>query len=102
MVLSDYYFADELKEKLSLSPKDGHAGAIETSRVMDINPKLIKTEGETSFPQMPRFEIVAHPEKFFPSGVMGDPNEASKRKGQTINAYIIEQVAKLVDELKTE
>jgi creatinine amidohydrolase len=102
MVLSDFYFADELKEKLSFSHSDGHAGAIETSRMMDINPELIKGKGEDSFSQMPRFEIVSHPEQFFPSGVMGNPTEASKNKGRTINEYVIEQVSKLVAELKEE
>jgi creatinine amidohydrolase len=101
MVLSDYYFADELKEKLGISLKDGHAGAIETARVMSIKPDLIKTKGETSFPQMPRFEIVTDPERYFPSGVIGDPTQATASKGQMINEYVIEQVAKLVEELKS-
>lgn len=100
MVLSDYYFADELKDQLNITVKDGHAGAIETSRVMDIRPDLIKTEGERSFPNMPRFEVVTNPERYFPSGVMGDPTQASEKKGQTINQYVIEQVTKLVEELK--
>jgi creatinine amidohydrolase len=102
MVLSDYYFAEELREKLSFPSKDGHAGAIETSRVMDINSELIKGKGEISLPEMPRFEVVAHPEKFFPSGVMGNPTEASKSKGRTINEYVTEQVSKLVEELRAE
>lgn len=100
MVLSDYDFAYELKGKYS-SEKDGHAGTIETSRIMAIKPNLIKTKGKTSFPQMPRFEIVAHPERYFPSGVIGDPTAASPSKGRMINKYIIEQVTKLAQELKT-
>jgi creatinine amidohydrolase len=100
MVLSDYDFAFELKGKY-FSEKDGHAGTIETSRMMAIKPNLIKTKGKTSFPQMPRFEIVAHPERYFPSGVIGDPTIASPRKGRMINKYVIEQVTKLVEELKT-
>jgi creatinine amidohydrolase len=102
MVLSDYYFADELKQKLSFSSEDGHAGAIETSRIMDIKPELIKSKGEVSYPQMPRFEVVANPEKYFPSGVMGDPTQASKQKGRTINDFVIDQVSKLVIELRKE
>ena len=101
MVLSDYDFADELKEKLGIDQKDGHAGDIETSRLMAIKPNLVKGKGQTNYPQMPRFEVVANPEKYFPSGVMGDPSAASKEKGEKINEYIIEQVAKLVEELKT-
>jgi creatinine amidohydrolase/Fe(II)-dependent formamide hydrolase-like protein len=59
----------------------------------------VKAEGKTSFPEMPRFEIVAHPERYFPSGVIGDPMVASSRKGRLINDYIIENTVKLVKEL---
>ena len=101
MVLSDYDFAYEMKGKLGFPMEDGHAGAIETSRVMAIRPDLVKGEGETSFPQMPRFEIVANPERFFPSGVIGDPTLAAAEKGKRLNEYIITEVAKLVEELKS-
>jgi creatinine amidohydrolase len=100
MVLSDYDFADELKEQLGFPPDDGHAGAIETSRVMAIRPDLIKGKGEASSPHMPRFEVVTDPERYFPSGVIGNPTLASEEKGKTMNNYIIEQVCKLVEELQ--
>lgn len=100
MVLSDFEFAVEVKE-LDFPDGDGHAGAVETSRVMAIRPDLVKTVGQASFPKMPRFEVVSDPEKYFPSGVMGDPTKASKNKGKIINDYVIEQVAKLVGELKS-
>ncbi len=100
MVLSDCDFAFELKDKLGFNKNDGHAGAIETSRVMAIRPDLVKAKGEASFPKMPRFEIVADPEKYFPSGVNGDPTQATPKKGQELNEYVIEQLTKLVDELK--
>jgi creatinine amidohydrolase/Fe(II)-dependent formamide hydrolase-like protein len=45
---------------------------------------------------MPRFEVVANPEVYFPSGVNGDPTAASVYKGRKINKYIIKQVEKLV------
>ena len=99
MVLSDYDFASELAAKYA-SPKDGHAGTIETARVMAIRPDLIKGAGVPSFTEMPRFEVVAHPEKYFPSGVHGDPTAASADKGQKINEYVIGQVVKLVKELE--
>ena len=96
---SDFDFAFELRGKL-FPEKDGHAGDIETSRVMAIKPEMVKAKGEASFPEMPRFEVVAHPERYFPSGVIGDPTQASADKGQTVNKYVIEQVGKLVDELR--
>jgi creatinine amidohydrolase len=98
MVCSDYDFAYELRGKY-FSDKDGHAGTIETSRVMAIRPELIKKAGKKSFPKLPRFEIVAEPERYFPSGVIGDPTAASRRKGQMINRYIINGVTKLIEEL---
>jgi creatinine amidohydrolase len=99
MVLSDYDFAYELKRKF-FSEKDGHAGTIETSRMMAMRPDLIKAKGKASFPQMPRFEIVTDLECYFPDGVIGDPTAASPSKGRMINKYVIEQVTRLVEELK--
>ncbi|HVP17300.1 MAG TPA: creatininase family protein [candidate division Zixibacteria bacterium] len=99
MVCSDYDFAYELKGKY-FSEKDGHAGTIETSRVMAIRPELIKARGVKSFPEFPRFEIVADPERYFPTGVDGDPTAASPEKGRMINKYVVREVAKLVEELK--
>jgi creatinine amidohydrolase len=98
MVCSDYDFAYELRGKY-FSEKDGHAGSIETSRVMAIRPDLVKTRGRKSFPELPRFEVLADAHRYFPTGVIGDPTVASKRKGQMINDYVIDNVTKLVEEL---
>jgi creatinine amidohydrolase len=98
-VCSDYDFAYELKGKY-FSEKDGHAGTIETSRVMAIRPELIKAKGTKSFPEFPRFEIVAEPERFFPSGVIGDPTAASADKGRMINEHVVKGIIKLVQELE--
>ena len=99
MVCSDYDFAFDLRGK-DFDARDSHAGTIETSRVMAIRSDLIKGKGEQSFPNLPRFEVVPDPERYFPSGVMGDPTIASVKKGQKINEYVIEQIVKLVEELK--
>ena len=99
MVLSDFDFAQELTPKYA-DVNDGHAGTLETSRVMAIKPELVKAKGKASVWNMPRFEVVAHPELYFPSGVNGDPTAASAEKGQKINNYIIEQVEKLVKTIK--
>ena len=99
MVCSDYDFAYELKGK-KFDEKDGHAGTMETSRVMAIRPDLAKRKGKKSFPKLPRFEIVADPERHFPTGVIGDPTIASAKKGQMTNRYVIEEVIKLIEEMK--
>lgn len=99
MVCSDYDFAYELRGKY-FSEKDGHAGTIETSRVMVIRSDLVKKRGRKCLPNLPRFELIADPERYFPSGVIGDPTAASEEKGRMINRYVISEVAKLVEELK--
>jgi creatinine amidohydrolase len=99
MVLSDIDFADELIPEYAAAG-DGHAGTIETSRVMAIRPDLVKGKGKADVWRMPRFEVIAHPELCIPSAVHGDPTAATKEKGEKINQYIIEKVAELVEELK--
>jgi creatinine amidohydrolase len=99
MVCSDYDFAYELRGKY-FDAKDGHAGTIETSRVMAIRPDLVKMKGQKSFPELPKFEVIADAERFFPSGVIGDPTVASPEKGRRINTHVVKGVAKLVEELK--
>jgi creatinine amidohydrolase len=99
MVLSDFDFAEELTPKYA-DVNDGHAGTLETSRVMAIKPELIKTKGKASTWKMPRFEVVVHPELYFPTGVNGDPTTATTEKGEKINQYIIEEIIKLVKELR--
>jgi creatinine amidohydrolase len=99
MVCSDYDFAFDLRG-IEFDDRDSHAGTIETSRVMAIRSDLIKGKGAPNFPNLPRFEVVPDPERCFPSGVMGDPTVASSEKGQKINEYVIDQIAKLVKELE--
>jgi len=98
MVLSDFDFALEVKN-LGFPESDGHAGAVETSRVMAIRPDLVKGKGKAGAMNVPRFEVVPDPERYFKGGVNGDPTLASDAKGKAINAYVIEQVVKLVKAL---
>jgi creatinine amidohydrolase len=102
MVLSDFDFALEQREKLGFPVNDGHAAAIETSRIQDIAPQLIKGKGEAGVLNPPPFEVVADPERYFKNGVNGDPTQATPQKGKTINQYVIEQVAKLVAEIQKD
>ena len=99
MVCSDYDFAFNLRGK-DFDERDSHAGTIETSRVIAIRSDLLKGNGKPSFPSLPRFEVIPDPERYFPSGVMGDPTIASAEKGKKINSYVIDQIVKLVEELK--
>jgi creatinine amidohydrolase/Fe(II)-dependent formamide hydrolase-like protein len=43
--------------------------------------------------------VLQDPEKYFPTGVMGDPKGASKPKGDQINDYIIKELVKLIKDM---
>jgi creatinine amidohydrolase len=100
MVLSDFDFAEELTEEYAKSG-DGHAGTIETSRIMAIKPELIKCKGAADKWRIPRFEVITHPEILMGNGVNGDPTAASAEKGKKINAYVVKKVAELVKQMCT-
>jgi len=60
---------------------------------------LVKGKGKAGAMNVPRFEVVVDPERYFLGGVNGDPTLAKEDKGKAINAYVIEQVVKLVEAL---
>jgi creatinine amidohydrolase len=98
MVLSDYDLAYKIKNP-DIPKNDGHAGMIETSRVMAIRPDLVKGNAKASHPDFPEFRVLKNPEKHFPSGVMGDPKKASRKFGVKANKIIVDRLAELIREL---
>lgn len=97
LVLSDYDLAYELRGKL-FSENDGHAGTIETSRMMAIKPRLVMGAGKKGENTIPRFLVVRNPEKYW-GGVTGDPKRASIGNGRKINHYIVKRLIDLIEEL---
>lgn len=95
MILSDYDIAYELKGK-EFDDRDGHAGTIETSRVMAIKPRLVKKRGAKNYERPPRFMVVPHPEQYFPNGIVGDATKASPAQGRRINEHIVKGLVELI------
>ncbi len=98
MILSDYdiiyqYQGDEFP------PWDGHAGSVETSRVMAIRPELVKGRGKTFKVEFPPYRILPNPEEYFPGGVMGDPDSADLKKGEKWNKLVIKELKRLITEM---
>jgi creatinine amidohydrolase len=95
MVLSDYDIAYTMDE-IDIPVNDGHAGMIETSRIMALRPELVKGTAESHHPNFPEFRVLKHPEKHFPTGIMGDPQLASKEFGEKANKIIAERLVELI------
>jgi len=101
MVLSDYDIAYAMKE-IEIPTDDGHAGMIETSRVMAIRPDLVKGTADPCHPDFPKYRVMPDSEKFFPDGVMGDPQLANREFGDKANRIIIDELAELVKAMVEE
>ncbi len=96
-VLSDY---DIIYASEGILPEDdGHAGAGETSRIMTARPDLVKGKSPAGKNEIPPYAVVDDPRKYWP-GVTGDPAKASKALGEKLDALVIEELSKLVEELR--
>lgn len=95
MVLSDYDIAYDLRGK-EFSENDGHGGDIETSRILNIRPKLVKRSRPKGSWDIPEFMVLPHPEKYIPAGIAGDTSKASPEKGKRIDDYVVDRLCKLI------
>lgn len=100
-VLSDYDFAYELLGENGIPKDDGHAGLVETSRMLAISPRLVKGHRSVApdRPAFHRFEVVGRPERKWKTGVSGDPRRASPALGRKVNDHVVRRALELVDEL---
>jgi creatinine amidohydrolase len=100
-VLTDYDFAYELLGKDGVPATDGHAGFVETARVLAVAPRLVKghTRVKPDWPTFNRFEIAGKPEKKWKTGVQGDPRKATAAIGRRVNRHIEARALQLVDDL---
>ena len=96
-VLSDY---DIIYASKGILPEgDGHAGAGETSRILTARPDLVKGTSPPGKNEIPPYAVVADPRKYW-SGVTGDPSMASNALGKKLDDLVIEELVKLVEELR--
>jgi creatinine amidohydrolase len=95
VVLSDYDFVYELRGELA-PPTDGHAGLLETSRVLAIAPDTVGPErpnvahARSPFvPGPPRVED-------WPESVMGDTRPASAELGRRLQTHVLTRLEETV------
>lgn len=100
-VLCDYDLLDDFDAKsatrVDLPRWDGHAGAMETSRMLALRSDLVKGRGAGHRVEFPDFLVERHPERHFPTGVMGDPTLASAELGRAANEHIVERMVALLN-----
>ena len=95
VVLSDYDFVYELRGKESPAT-DGHAGLLETSRVMALAPETVGSARPSV--ELKRSPFLPGPasESEWPESVMGDTAPASAELGRKVQAHVVDRLVETV------
>ncbi|MFB3765553.1 MAG: creatininase family protein [Methanotrichaceae archaeon] len=92
---------DLIDSSMVETPRDGHAGEIETSLMMHIRKDLVKGKSEKHFPNRPRFLVLNDVRYLMGSGVMGDPSKASPEKGREFFEMAVKGVLEALEEIES-
>ncbi|HET6420323.1 MAG TPA: creatininase family protein [Geobacteraceae bacterium] len=95
-VVTEYEIAKREGRGIIETEGDGHAGEIETSRIMYSHPQLVKGSGEEEYPQFPIGILVRNKRKFWKNGIWGNPTKASAAKGRLLHERVVAKIVELV------
>jgi creatinine amidohydrolase len=87
----------ELSE-LADTSNDSHAGEIETSLVLSLAPELVKGCSQEDYPKLPKPFVVKNKLKYWRSGVWGNPEKASREKGEKAIELIVDKIIGIIDQ----
>jgi len=96
MFFTDYDIAERHPGCADLEG-DGHAGMLETSRVMAISPDLVREDRPVGRYVSQGYMIVRDASICFPVGMAGDTARASAEFGQEVNGYIVDAVIEMIE-----
>ncbi len=97
MLLSDYYIAYQYRGTM-VPEDDGHAGVIETSRVMAIRPELVKKNYKFERREYGKYMVVVDYKNIVPYATFSNPEGANKELGEKLNSLILEELIKIIKE----
>lgn len=97
-LVSDFDLID--KEGV-VTPGDGHAGEIETSRILFLREDLVKGQPELHFPKLPKYLLQRDVRHLMGIGIIGDPSRASREKGQGFFEMAVDGVLSALEELES-
>jgi creatinine amidohydrolase len=98
VVLCDYEFVYELRGTLAPT-SDGHAGLLETSRVLAIAPGTVGSERPSVVYRHSPFVPGAPTDADWPESVIGDTRPASAELGRKVQAHVLERLGATVGSL---
>ncbi|UCG39571.1 MAG: creatininase family protein [bacterium] len=98
-VICDLDLVREVSGDLLQTPRDGHAGEIETSRMLFLHPGSVGEAPPEEYPELPVGRVVPDPERYWPGGVWGNPRAADGEKGRLIVERSAQALAEIVGSL---
>ncbi len=82
------------------TPDDGHAGEIETSRILALDLDLVQGMSPEEYPKFQKPFIPREKRPSWPGGVWGDPSKGTAEKGEALYARSTERMVALVREME--
>lgn len=99
-VICEYQLVRRCADTLLVTSEDSHAGEIETSRILNSQPQLVKGTAPAEYPEFPFGLLVRNKQAYWPGGVWGDPAKATAEKGAAIVERVVEALERLVAEME--
>ncbi len=84
--------------EMAETPNDSHAGEIETSLVLALAPELVKGTSKEEYPNLPKPFVVENKLKYWRGGVWGNPQKASREKGEKTIKLIVNKIVDIIDQ----
>lgn len=82
------------------TPRDSHAGEVETSLMMHLHPDWVQGTSPEEYPSFPKHILVRNKRAFWRGGVWGNPAAASKEKGAKFMERSIAALIELIERLE--
>lgn len=101
VVLSDYDFVYELRGK-EAPATDGHAGLLETSRILHLAPELVGPQRPIGHRAGSAFSVGPPSDADWPESVNGDTTSASAELGARVQSYVVDRLVETVTRLLPE
>ena len=99
-IISEYDMIRQESNKFVETKDDGHAGEIETSRILYLAPHLVKGRAKEEYPKLPKPFLARDKVKYWKGGVWGNPAKANKRKGEKLFLFSVDRVVEIVKRIE--
>ena len=97
MFMSDYELVGPVAKEHDVDPYDGHAGTMETSRVMAIRPDLVKDHRPEGAYVSHGHQVLRNPERCFPRCVAGRPQDSTREMGEEANRCAVNALVGMIE-----